>query len=112
MSNKKGKGRRAKTRQKFKKRAGTLTIQHILADFKPGTSVHISREPSIHAGHTFRRFVGLTGTVIAKKGRTGVVVQFYDQNKQKQWTFTPAHLKAVKAPGEALKVKAQVAKAA
>ncbi|MFH0955585.1 MAG: 50S ribosomal protein L21e [Candidatus Micrarchaeota archaeon] len=101
MSNKKGKGRRAKTRQKFSRKGAPLTIRTRLADFKPGTKVHITVDPSVHGGHTFKRFVGLTGEVIAKKGRTGVVVEFFDQNKSKQWTFTPAHLRQVKAPGTA-----------
>lgn len=100
MSNKKGKGRRAKTRQKFTRKGPPLTIRTRLADFKPGTKVHITVDPSVHAGHTFKRFVGNTGEVVSNKGKTGIVVQFFDQNKSKQWTFTAAHLRAVKAQKE------------
>ncbi len=92
MKNKKGKGKRAKTRYKFTRKKAALTVSMLLREFDVGSRVHIKVDSAVHSGLPFKRFIGATGTVVGLRGKKGVLVKFKDQNKEKQLIVHPAHL--------------------
>jgi large subunit ribosomal protein L21e len=86
-------GPRRRTRAKF--RGGLkLTVNRFVREFPVGSKVALITDPASHHGMPFRRFYGLTGTVMEKKGRS-YIVQIKDSNKLKKVIVTPEHLKAV-----------------
>jgi large subunit ribosomal protein L21e len=88
-------GPRKKTRYKFKKdlrSKGVLPVTRVIQQFEEGQKVHIVCEPSIQKGMPSRRFHGLTGTVIGKRGRAWVVA-IRDGNKEKIVISRPQHLR-------------------
>ena len=95
MVNKPAKGKRSKTRSKFKRERKRLTIGKQLADFAEGTQVHIDIDSSAHSGLPDSRFQGLTGTVTEKKGKA-FVVDVFQGNALKKITVTASHLKPSK----------------
>ena len=94
MPNKKAKGKRAKTRQKFSRKGPKLSVNKLLRKFEVGDNVQIVVNGSIHAGLPPRRFHGLSGTVEKKQGRS-YIVAVYDGNLLKHLPVTPAHLKKI-----------------
>ena len=61
------KGKRSKTRKKYRKSVrehGAPNVNVMLREFKPGQRVHISVNPSVHEGLPCRRFNGLSGLVV------------------------------------------------
>jgi len=98
LVNKPAKGKRSKTRAKFKREKKRLTIAKQLANFNTGSSVHIDIDSSVHSGLPDSRFQGLTGTVVGKRGKA-FVVDVYVGNALKQIITHAAHLKQAK--GEA-----------
>ena len=88
-------GPRKKTRYKFKKdlrERGVLPVTRVIQQFENGQKVHIVCEPSIQKGMPSRRFHGLTGTVIGKRGRAWIV-SIRDGNKNKIVISRPQHLR-------------------
>ncbi|HZX19462.1 MAG TPA: 50S ribosomal protein L21e [archaeon] len=73
MASKKAKGKRAHTRDKFKKRGSKATVNKLLQEIPIGTKVDIKVDSSIHSGLPSRRFHGETGTVVSKQGRAFIV---------------------------------------
>ncbi len=67
MANKKAKGKRAKTRHKFKSR-GKPTINQQVLNLEEGTTVHIVPNSAFASGLPDKRFVGRTGTISKKRG--------------------------------------------
>ena len=62
---------RKKTRYKFKKelrQRGLPPVTSVIQQFEVGEKVHIVVNSSIQKGMPHRRFHGLTGTVIGKRG--------------------------------------------
>ena len=98
MTNKKAKGIRKKTRNKFNRGKNTprLTIQKLLKSFEPGSTVHVHIDSSVHAGLPHQRYQGLTGTVIAKRG-TANIVELNLGNAVRKITVHSAHLKEKKS---------------
>lgn len=89
-------GPRKKTRYKFKKdlrKRGILPVTTVIQQFDMGQKVHIVCEPSIQKGMPNRRFHGLTGSVIGRRGRAWVI-EIKDGNKTKTVISRPQHLKA------------------
>ncbi|MDO8634612.1 MAG: 50S ribosomal protein L21e [archaeon] len=97
MSSKKPKGKRAKTRDLFKSKGAKakITVNKLLSEFLVGQTVTINIKGKVHDGIPFRRFQGLTGKIIEKRGRS-YVVSLAAGEKQKQVIAGPAHLEPVK----------------
>ncbi|HLE07901.1 MAG TPA: 50S ribosomal protein L21e [archaeon] len=86
-------GGRKRTRGKFRN-PGRLTVNDFLREYSAGQKVALVVNSSSQKGMPFRRFHGLTGTVLEKRGR-GFVVEIFDGNKKKIVTAKPEHLKAL-----------------
>lgn len=93
---KKSRGFRAKTRKKLTQRAGYRpAITKFLQEFKKDQRVVILQEPSSHKGMPHPRFMGKTGKIIEKRGKS-YIVEIIDVNKVKKIVSRPEHLKAIK----------------
>jgi large subunit ribosomal protein L21e len=99
LTNKKAKGKRAKTRNKFHRGANTprLTVKDFLRDIAVGTTVHIDIDSSVHSGLPHHRYQGLTGQVSGMRG-AAMVVDVNLGNQAQQLIIHPAHLKEKKEP--------------
>lgn len=86
-------GPRRRTREKFRKFRRN-TISRALRNFEVGSNVALVIDSSVHKGMPFRRFQGLTGKVLGKRGRS-FIVQIKDGDKVKKVISRPEHLKAV-----------------
>jgi len=89
-------GYRHRTRKLLRKRVrekGAIPkLSVILREYKVGDKVTIKIDPSFHYAMPHRRFHGLTGTVIGKRGRA-YLVEVYVGNKRKIVITTPEHLR-------------------
>ena len=91
-------GLRRKTRSLFKKsikQRGKISLSRFLQSFKIGEPVHISIEPSYPKGQAFRRFIGKTGIVQAKRGNC-YEVKINDKGVHKTLIIHPIHLRGTK----------------
>ena len=91
-------GPRKKTRYKFKKdlrERGLPPVTCVIQNFDIGQQVHIVCNPSIQKGMPHRRFHGLTGTVLGRRGRAWMLT-IRDGNADKVVIARPQHLKAQK----------------
>lgn len=91
-------GPRKKTRYKFKKdlrERGLPPCTCVIQKFEIGDRVHIVCNPSIQKGMPHRRFHGLTGTVLGRRGRAWMLT-IRDGNADKIVISRPQHLKAQK----------------
>jgi large subunit ribosomal protein L21e len=91
-------GPRKKTRYKFKKdlrERGLPPVTCVIQNFDIGQQVHIVCNPSIQKGMPHRRFHGLTGTVLGRRGRAWMLT-IRDGNSDKIVISRPQHLKAQK----------------
>jgi len=89
----KSNGPRRRTRHKFKK-STKLKITQFLKKFKEGDTVAIKIDSGSHDGMPFRRFHGLTGKIVGKRGRA-YFVEIKDSGKKKKIISNPEHIKAV-----------------
>jgi len=93
MSNKKAKGKRAKTRCKFKRNVrDKTTINEIIKPVIENDVVQIKINSAYHDGIPHRRMQGLTGKVIGFQGECPIV-QLKDGNKTKKIVAHRIHLK-------------------
>lgn len=76
-------------RQKF-------TVEELLKEFKLHDKVIIGVNPSATGGFPPARYIGLVGTIVAKRGKS-YIVAMRDGNKEKQLILRPEHLKMHKA---------------
>jgi len=92
---KSSKGTRERTRHKLRRRArerGLSPISHSLRTFQIGDHATIVIDGSVQRGWPHRRFHGLTGTVVEKRGRAYVLdVRF--GGKVKQAIVLPEHMR-------------------
>ncbi len=86
-------GGRKRTRGKFRS-PKKLTVNAYLKEFSTGQKVGLVVNSSSQKGMPFRRFHGLTGKVLEKRGRA-FVVEVFDGGKKKIVTARPEHLKAL-----------------
>ncbi len=90
----KSKGPHRRTREKFRRSfRDKFTVNDMLKNFSIGENVAIKTNSS-SASIPFRRFYGLTGTVLERRG-AAYVVQIKDGGKPKKIIAKPEHLKAV-----------------
>lgn len=86
---------RRKTRKRISKNIrerGKISISRYVKTFKKGERVLIKIEPSVHKGMPFRRYHGVSGTIIAKKGRC-YELAVTDGSKRKIIIAHPCHLR-------------------
>ena len=86
-------GPRRRTREKFRK-TGRVRINRYIKQFNSGDKVVIDIESASSKGMPFRRFQGLVGKIIEKRGRS-YVVEIKDGNKTKTVIANPEHLKSL-----------------
>lgn len=86
-------GPRRRTREKFRK-TKHVNVNQFLKKFSKGDKVAIKIESSSQKGMPFKRFQGLTGNIIGKRGRA-YIVEIKDGNKIKKIIANPEHLKAI-----------------
>ncbi len=89
----KSRGSRRGTRKKYKKKTKS-TVNQFIRKFEQGDKVALKTNSSSQKGMPFRRFYGLTGTVIGKRGRA-YIIQITDHGKPKKVISNPEHLKKV-----------------
>lgn len=85
-------GPHRRTREKLRG-AEKFNVNMYLRKFAQGQTVAIKINSS-SAAKPFRRFHGLSGKIIGKRG-SAYIIAVYDGNKQKQVIAKPEHLKAV-----------------
>ena len=73
MVSKKAKGKRSKTRSKFRKRPGEATVNEFLREFVPGQRIQVDIRPEAHAGMPAAIFQGCFGVVEGKQGNAYLV---------------------------------------
>ena len=96
MTNKKAKGKRAKTRNLFRRRVGDkTTVNEMIKPIEIGDVVQININSSKHEGLPPKRFQGKTGKVISFQGKSPVV-QLKDGNMSKKSITHKVHLKPLK----------------
>jgi len=86
-------GPRRKTREKFRK-TGRIPINRFIKKFNVGDRVVIDIESSSTRGMPFKRFQGLSGKIVEKRGRA-YLVEIKDGNKLKTIIANPEHLKEI-----------------
>jgi len=90
----KSKGPHRRTREKFRRsHKDKFTVNDMLKNFSVGDSVAIKINSS-SASIPFRRFYGLTGSVLEQRGNA-YIVQIKDGDKLKKIIAKPEHLKVV-----------------
>ena len=93
VTNKKPRGKRAKTRHLFKN-SRRPTVNSMLAKFDVGSLVVINVNSSFHAGMVFRRFQGVSGRVEGKQG-DAYIVGVRQGNSVKSVIVNSVHLQAI-----------------
>jgi len=86
-------GPRKRTREKFRKSKRT-PINEFLKQFKIGDRVVIDINSSSIKGMPFRRFQGLYGRIVKRRGRA-YLVEIKDGKKNKTIIANPEHLKKI-----------------
>jgi large subunit ribosomal protein L21e len=86
-------GPHRRTREKFR-RTGRVSINKFIKQFNIGDRVVIDIESSSLSGMPFKRFQGLSGKVIEKRGRA-YLIEIKDGNKAKTVITNPEHMKSI-----------------
>lgn len=101
MASKAARGKRAKTRNKISRKGPKVTVNKLLQEIAVGRQVDIVINASVQgSGMPFRRFHGMTGTVVGKQG-SAFRVSLYQGNQPVELIVGPAHLRVsagVQAP--------------
>jgi large subunit ribosomal protein L21e len=77
---------------KQQKNKGKVSLRRYLSEFNVGDRVSLTIEPAVHEGTYCPRFVGKSGTILAKKG-TCYEVQIMDFAKSKVLIVHPVHMR-------------------
>ena len=89
-------GYRHRTRKLLKKnvreKGGVPPLSLLMIDYKPGDKVNIIINSAIHKGMPHRRYHGMTGTILGKRGRA-YIVEVYVGSKKKTLFIRPEHLR-------------------
>ncbi len=91
MSNKKAKGKRAKTRSKMKRKGTKLTIAQLLKKPPVGARIQVNIDSSVHAGLPPKKYQGMVGKVLEHK-RLCVEVKM---DNGKSMSLHPVHLQVL-----------------
>lgn len=88
-------GYRHRTRKLLRKsrreRGAVPKLSVLLRSYEEGSKVAIKIDPSFHKGMPHRRFHGLTGTVVGRRGKAYIVEVFLG-DKKKTLFVPPIHL--------------------
>ena len=96
MASKKAKGKRARTRRKFKRNVRSkTTVNEILKPIELNDVVQININSSVHDGLPHSRTHGKAGVVIGFQGNCPIV-QLKDGNKTKKVITQNVHLRVLK----------------
>lgn len=79
-------------RKKVREKGAVPKLSVILREYKIGEKVAIKIDPSFHYAMPHRRFHGLTGTIIGRRGRA-YLIEVYLGNKRKIVITTPEHIR-------------------
>jgi len=91
----KSKGPRKRTRNLLKiKVREKIAITRYLQEFKIGSKVVLRPTSSSHKGMPFKRFIGKTGTITDKKGKS-YIIKIRNGKKEKIVIARPEHIKAM-----------------
>jgi large subunit ribosomal protein L21e len=82
-------------RKSVRERGGVPKLSVILREYRVGERVAIKIDPSFHRAMPHRRFHGLTGEVVGRRGRA-YVVRVMLGRKEKTLFVTPEHLRPLK----------------
>jgi len=87
-------GYRSGTKGLLRKRRGDIGLQvtRILAEYKPGDKVVFDIDPSVHKGMPHRRYHGMMGVILEKRGRA-YAVETAVGNSKKMVIARPEHIK-------------------
>ena len=88
-------GFRRKTRSKLKKGIrdkGKISIRRFFQNFNEGDKVRLVAEPAYQKGMYFPRFHGMSGTILAQRGRC-YSVKIKDGGSEKTLIVHPLHLR-------------------
>jgi large subunit ribosomal protein L21e len=85
-------GLRGKTRSKFKKKGSDTTVNKLVQKFEENDTVQVVIDSSQHGGLPHRRFHGISGKIIGKRG-SAYEVSLKKGNKKAIVVTTPAHIK-------------------
>jgi large subunit ribosomal protein L21e len=91
----KSSGYRRKTRNLLTRRRGARSGPSpdiYLRDYRVGERVMVIIEPSVQRGMPHRRYNGLVGEILEKRGR-GYILQVYQGDKPKKISVMPDHLR-------------------
>lgn len=92
-------GIRHRTRKVFRKpireRGGVPPLSLLMIEYSPGDKVHIIVNPSVHAGMPHRRYHGMTGTIVGRRGKA-YEVEVRIGSKIKKLFIRPEHLRPSK----------------
>lgn len=92
-------GARHKTRKLLRKsvreRGAIPPLSLVMHEYKVGDKVHIKIDPSVHSGMPHKRYHGMTGTIIGKRGSCYLIEAFLG-DKRKVIIARPEHLRPVK----------------
>ncbi len=91
MACKKARGKRAKTRDKFKRRTSKLSVSRELVEVALGTKAQITVNSSMHSGLPVARYQGRTVDVVGKQGSM-LNVSLMERKGKKNFLVHPAHL--------------------
>ncbi|MBI2530534.1 MAG: 50S ribosomal protein L21e [Candidatus Diapherotrites archaeon] len=95
MACKKARGKRAKTRDKFKMKGTKLSVSRELAEVAMGAKAQITVNPSMHSGMPVARYQGRTVDVVGKQGSM-LNVSLMESKGKKNFLVHPAHLTLAK----------------
>jgi large subunit ribosomal protein L21e len=91
----KSRGPRKRTRNLLKMKVREkVPITKYLQEFEIGSTVVLRPVPSSHRGMPFKRFIGRTGVITDKRGKS-YIIKIKDGNKEKIIISRPEHLKAI-----------------
>ena len=81
-------------RKKVREKGSVPRLSVVLREYKVGEKVAIKIDPSFHYAMPHRRFHGLTGTVVGRRGRA-YIVKVRLGRKEKTLFVTPEHLRPI-----------------
>lgn len=89
-------GIRHRTRKVMKKhvreKGAVPPLSLLMLEYSPGDFVYIHVNPAIHRGMPHRRYIGMTGVVVGKKGKS-YLVEVRVGGKKKLLYIRPEHLR-------------------
>ncbi|MEM2904809.1 MAG: 50S ribosomal protein L21e [Candidatus Bathyarchaeia archaeon] len=94
LSTPSSRGFRSSTRGLLRRRRGDIGLQltRVLAQYKPGDKVVFDINPSVHKGMPHRRYHGMMGVILEKRGRAYAVETTVGSAK-KTVIARPEHIK-------------------